>query len=319
MEQVLKSMKARNTLYIFPNQLSSNKYIEINKSILSEAFNIKGLSLYSIGKYFTNFSEVRSSIAVLNWFEDNGSKSIRHFFVYTVFLMAIKILFGKIVWVRHNFNPHSGSKIYYKIIVFFLSILSDEKVTHRKIEGYKEVPHPLYPVECDTESSERVIEYLCFGKVSRYKGIVELLKVWDPQNSLVLAGSCKDDELLDDINSIISSRGIDVQFINQFICDSELDKLLSKTKTVILPHTSQSMIVSGAFYHAISYGVNVIVRDDDFYSFCSERMKSVYRLESINNRVIYTEKDVRSEAVNHFGDNVVRDSWANLINSLYLK
>jgi beta-1,4-mannosyltransferase len=306
----------KDTLYVFPPSLKSNQYLHINIDILKKGYNVQPLSLYSFGAYCLKFGKTKQSFATLNWFEDNGSKSFWHFVFYVFSLFLIKLLFGKIIWVRHNFKPHSGNLKYYKILTYILNLFSDKKVTHRELFGYELLAHPLYPVDICVNDYKRDVEYLCFGKISQYKGIVELLTLWDKSKKLSIVGKCEDKDLESQIHSTILKYRLDVDFVNKFIPDDELNLLLTRTKYVVLPHLKQTMIVSGSFYHSISYGANIVFSDQNSYDFAKKYVDCVCLLGDLESHEAILPYDVVGQAKNSFGNEVVYNGWTSIINSL---
>ena len=61
---------------------------------------------------------------------------------------------------------------------------------------------------------------------------------------------------------------------------SELDKYIRKTKFAVFPHQDNSMIVSGAFYHAITHGANIVCLPSRFASAMTRKHRFVTILET---------------------------------------
>jgi hypothetical protein len=205
------------------------------------------------------------------------------------------MLFKKIVWIRHNFRPHNHDNLKrYKFMCFFLNKISNLKITHRPIIGYGYLPHPTYPNHTPlTSNAKREIDYLYFGAIKRYKGIPNLLLNWPKDKKLFIRGACEDNFLDEEILSIVKKRNLVVDYKNVFLTKSELDTLLLKTKVVVLPHLDNSMIVSGAFYHAASFGANIMLRNSDFYKYLTEKFSFVHNLDDFSGKIIKPSEVVR--------------------------
>ena len=293
-------------IYYLPGE-SVNSYIFNIKGILS--VNHKVESMPEVNDFKTFLSQMKiykESIIILNWFEDKTSLRGNFFKIIYRFLyiLIIKIIFRKVIWVRHNFKPHDKHNPYvYRFFCFFLYYISDEKVTHRDILGYKYIPHPLYININKFPIESRKIDYLYFGVISRYKGLVKLLSFWPVNKKLVIRGSCKEQALYEELISIILKRQLDVDIENVFLSENDLGIMISNTKFVILPHDDKSMIVSGVFYHAATFGANVLMFKSEFYDFCENKFSFVSELnEEIDAKYIEPSiviNEVLRECSNH--------------------
>jgi glycosyltransferase involved in cell wall biosynthesis len=100
--------------------------------------------------------------------------------------------------------------------------------------------------------------YLFFGRIDKYKGIINLLKAYDSISEsqvpyLVIAGS---GDLLPEENEYILKND-KIKLINRFIEDGEMLYLMKHSRTVVLPYleASQSGVIPIAYY----FGVPVII------------------------------------------------------------
>ena len=60
------------------------------------------------------------------------------------------------------------------------------------------------------------------------------------------------------------SRNINITIEDRFLEESELESLLISASHIFLPHEANTMISSGSFYHAISYGCNILATKSEF-------------------------------------------------------
>lgn len=250
-----------------------NEYVDINKRALSDAgyevvpLNLKN-AVSSIGKKYS---------IIVNWLEDRpyGSNfSFRVKITTTIKCLAI-IIFGaffcsKRVWIKHNFKPHNsnGSFRCYKFISATLRTLKYRKLTLEKYAGGG-MFHPLYcpddilrkkSIDLNTQK----FEYLIFGAVKKYKGIHNILLFWPSDKSLKILGKCSSKSYRDEILSIIKNRELQVEWRDEYLSDEDLNYEISKAHFVVISHLDNTMISSGTFYHAVSYGCNIISLKSSF-------------------------------------------------------
>ena len=99
--------------------------------------------------------------------------------------------------------------------------------------------------------------YLFFGRIDKYKGIINLLKAYETLEKrkrlpLVVAGG---GSLQDDEKELVE-RNDDVLLISRFLDDAEMLWLIQNALTVVLPYTEASQ--SGVLPLAYHFGVPVI-------------------------------------------------------------
>lgn len=111
---------------------------------------------------------------------------------------------------------------------------------------------PKKPSELEKVINDRY--YLFFGRISKYKGIMNLLEAYDAikrkeKPLLVIAGSgkigSKEKEIIQKNNNII--------LINRYIEDCEMIYLIRNSLTVVLPYieASQSGVIPIAYYFSV--------------------------------------------------------------------
>jgi glycosyltransferase involved in cell wall biosynthesis len=294
------------TLYCYPAESEENFYIQQNR-IAWERIGYSVSFMPNTMKGALSLWRTRNSILVLNWFEDrlgHSNAQVLTFIKTTLLLAIMNLFFSKIIWVRHNLEPHSNhSRILYRILLGLIKWVSNEVVTHRPVQEIKSkvVPHPLYPICNEYIKEEKDIEFICFGAVKKYKGIDSLLNVWPKKKKFFLVGRCVDEEYKELIMDIVKKRGLDFNWINEFVSYDELSSLIGRSKFVILPHQDNSMLVSGAFYHAASLGTNILTRDSDFYKSYLTNFSFVHLLD-------YQNIDKSIDRANHIPcDRVLRE------------
>ncbi len=213
-----------------------------------------------------------AKVLVLNWFEDRlaTARRPRIEMVRSLIVLALlKARIGHIIWVRHNHRPHAAgvSEALQQRFLAAIGRLASIAVTHRAVAGMEAmaVPHPLYGLEAGNRAATtRDIPFLVPGSVRANKGLVELLERWPADKPLYIAGQCKEADLTRRIETVIAARRLDVRWDNVFLDEADLDALMARSDFVLLTNADATMIVSGVFYHAASFGANLLIREGDY-------------------------------------------------------
>lgn len=327
-------MMSNRSVYYFPFE-HANQYVDINKNIIADAgFHVKRFS----GVFNPiNIIQRKRNIVVLNWFEDRPYqnrftflRSRLEFIIIFLQMIIIKMFAHKIIWVRHNFKPHNRDNrpFTHKLSCWALGLIADDVVTLENTKAFNSniVPHPLYRDDEVIISSSKTqpeaassLEYMFFGTIKPYKRLHQLLMLWPQTTFLKIVGKCQDQNYVEEINSIIERRGLDVEWLNDYVSDEYLDELLAKTKFVFLPHSDGAMISSGTFYQAINFGVNIVCFDSyfardkkakhDFVHIVSEANFT----ENFENLVAVPKAKIMEEAVIWYGRSTVSEAWSNIL------
>lgn len=313
-------------IYIYPLELTNNKYIDLCVNV----YNQLGYKVEPL-KNILNFKSNSDGICLLNWIEDRIGYTKRgqwfELFRCLLILLWVKLKTKQMIWVRHNVKPHELpiASLPYNILIKALYLLADDVVIHSendKIKRTQIVPHPLY-IELNNVNLHQIkdIDYLYFGVIKKYKALDVLLNEWPKDKRLVITGRCDDFNLECLLNSIIKNRNLDVIWINEFLNTDVLNSYISRAKFVVLPHLDQAMIVSGAFYHAVSYGSNVIIRNGVFANQLIKKHSfvTVYcpgKLIDVLSNIKYIESDVViKESNTYYGVDSCKNAWGNIFKS----
>ncbi|MDW2252109.1 hypothetical protein [Vibrio sp. 1569] len=227
---------------------------------------------------------LQHDILVLNWFEERASNSqfpLVEFIRTVLMLLIFRFKFKKIIYVAHNVYPHSGKAIIaFKLLKKIIRYVSDKTVIHRDNVNLDSeyIPHPLYDVSPGSKHV-REIDFLFFGQIKPYKGIESLLLAWPKSYKLNLLGACLEPSLKSRIDHIVSSRDLSVEWCDKFVSIEYLNEQISNAKYIVLPHSNDSMYVSGSFFHAISRGTNILMKKSEFSDYCQEKFSFVYVYE----------------------------------------
>ncbi|WP_297813165.1 glycosyltransferase [uncultured Methylophaga sp.] len=277
-------------------------------------------------------------IAVINWLENNLRSEGKKLFLFGIVKFLVYILFFKLaarktVYVRHNICPHDMPRLQARLtrkIVDFGELLFDRKVAHSghlENQDYFYIPHPLYETGIDAQrvdsAEPQQSYYLMFGRVERYKQIHSIIENWPDREKLLIAGPASDHDYVSEL--IAEAEGRNIDFDIRFIPDEEIAAIMSAAKATILSHDNEEMIVSGSFFHAISYGVPVIAseqaflnwlkRDKDFSGL--ELFSSVGELDAVINKPrVSTKNTILSESAALFGKQQVQTNLRQLFKEL---
>jgi hypothetical protein len=310
-------------IYCYPYTDVGNTYINKNVAL----WRSMGRAVRSTGELWRDRKLARArKTVVLNWYEDwmlGGSRpQVVSLAVALAMLVFFRLSSANIIWVRHNFKPHdlAQPRLANRVLAWALGKVARTVVTHRPVPGLAStvVPHSLVQ-EGGALDAVRDIEFLCFGVVRRYKALDALLSAWPVERSLVILGKSNDVELTAALHAIIAERSLQVRWENRFIPDEELNAALLRTRYVVLAHEDKSMIVSGAFYHAIACGANILIRAGQFadYNAAIHPFVTRFHLETLAADIAQLRPvapaEVAAAAWRHYGDDTCLQSWARLL------
>lgn len=316
-----------DSLYVYPVELPGNDYLENNKKIwVSMGYEIK--SWKEIFAKLLRPSCWKKDILILNFFENMPlyNPKLLKFIIALAFLIIARLTTRKIVWIRHNFKPHEGlSNVYYKILLKVLDEISSTKIAHRNVPQLKIdkiVQHPLYDFDISFDSRDCVGEnpvFMYFGVIKEYKGIPELVSKWPENISLNLYGKCSDAALTNRILALLANSK-QITWRNEFLARDELNDLIAKADYVVIPHIDNSMIVSGAIFHAMSFGTNLLIKDSSFAQWCISKYPFIKTYNSDNIVEVISEldktnhKELRIYVNNTNSPEVIKKEWSEVFN-----
>lgn len=316
-----------DSLYVYPVELPGNDYLENNKKIwVSMGYEIK--SWKEIFAKLLRPSRWKKDILILNFFENMPlyNPKLLKFIIALAFLIIARLTTRKIVWIRHNFKPHEGlSNVYYKILLKVLDEISSTKIAHRNVPQLKIdkiVQHPLYDFDISFDSRDCVGEnpvFMYFGVIKEYKGIPELVSKWPENISLNLYGKCSDAALTNRILALLANSK-QITWRNEFLARDELNDLIAKADYVVIPHIDNSMIVSGAIFHAMSLGTNLLIKDSSFAQWCISKYPFIKTYNSDNIVEVISEldktnhKELRIYVNNTNSPEVIKKEWSEVFN-----
>jgi len=297
-------------------------------------FIIKSLRERDIDTVIVNFHE--------NLFRHRSGKiKITGIPIYLVSLIIFRLMSKDLIYFKHNYYPHAFKKNWRRLIAIYLMRLGETIATKRASfsphlvkKKYNYIPHPLYELKTSDEiKTDKKVEglngdyYVIFGWIERYKGIDRIVAEWEKDSYLVIAGDCKPAEqnYLEDIKKL--AIGKRVLFINRFIQDSEIQKVIRNSKGLILPNSGSDMIVSGSFYYGLSLNVPIYAISSDFFEeichqstargmptplIVAENPKQLVERVG-NDRLSITHEQLEDFKRHNFSDRQVKKHWEKLL------
>lgn len=317
--------------FMYPPR-SQNEFLDLNKKALRKlGYDVKPTDLTFI-KYL--LIHPKKAIVILNWVEDrvygrSYKTTVQYFFKMILLVVFSKICAKKVIWIKHNFRPHN-SKGSTKRFDFLCKLYSQLNIPPISLESYFSSPsliHPLYKSNNEliegvkATEQESTIDVLFFGGIKPYKNLDKVLLDWPSSIPLKIAGKCSDSTYTEMLEKIIEERSLNVDWDNRFLSSDELNEMLRASKFVLLPHSDNTMISSGSFYHAIGEGCNVLVNASLFGKVKSEQHSFVHLVDigKISKDMLRTlfvsKKEVRKEVLACYGENRVVEAWNTVLNN----
>lgn len=315
-----------STVFFIPHS-HLNDYVDINKEAISDAgYSIEKINLKTILRALFTKSAI-----VVNWLEDRpyaSNLSSLGSFIATIKCLLLLIL-GAImcsnkVWVSHNFKPHNSKKrfVYFKIITKSMSLLGYEKLSLEEYAGGG-LFHPLYlkddEVARQQPKKQSRFSYLIFGAVKKYKGLDKILEIWPSYRPLKIVGKCSDPEYKRELLEIVKKRNISVTWIDEYVDTSELNKHISEAHFVVMSHLDDTMISSGTFYHAVTYGCNIVAMPSKFSRHKQIQHKFVHLIDKNRFDVDAIERgyvqanDVKNIALSYHSRGKLTETWKSVL------
>lgn len=327
-------MKKLNIFY-FPANKNYNPYNTRMQEILSHSGVVpKGLNFILKPKFLLGFLTGKKNLFILNWFEDypfdTKGRVIPLKFIFFIGILLYAKIFGHVFYIKHNFTKHNLDSKDSKFHTFCQRMIektASETFTHSdlvsKKNNYSYAPHPLYKI-VDAPAKNGSKYFLCFGMISRYKGYLELLDSWSKDHPLLITGGSNDKDLIIELEKKINLKNLNVKIETKALSDFELEATIKNAIAVLLPHTDNSCIVSGAAYLAYSLGVPTLVKDETLLKNLAEPVLTK-KLNAENLHALYTSSATatpeasieqrKSYATNKYSDSIIYEQFAKKIYS----
>jgi len=272
-----------NKAYIYPlsaryKEGGHNPYLENFMDSISSDFEFVNRYTPSSSGVFNIVNYILSvKYVFFHWPEDIPERKFGliqtiGFFILIPILKLRKI---KIIYIVHNKISHTNKRyLVKKNISKTLIRQSFLIITHSK-EGVSFInslakrnksifcfPHPV-----DNEKvfmkTPKEIDILIWGNIAPYKGVHRFLEVLqqrgkDTDWNIVIAGKVSSKSYFDQLKTFNLKN---LKILNEFLDNSRLNDLISKSKIVLFPYHKKSILSSGAFARTIVFPVEIIGPD----------------------------------------------------------
>ena len=237
-------------------------------------------------------------VVILNWFE--SIPDFRHGLIQTaiavLWLGWLKLTRRKIVYIFHNKRPHNPSRPRLKKLLTRLALGSDLIVTHAT-EGKEliESTYPLrsrkvyflhHPTKDRLDGREEVtpqFDLLVWGHISAHKGVTDLLDFLTAHPRpwrVCIAGACTDAGLRRRIENY-RLPGVEVHL--RALSFDELRGYIDRSRFVLVPYHTESVLSSGILMDSLSFGARVIGPDTgSFRDYARESRLRVYTFHTLD-------------------------------------
>lgn len=297
--------KQRVRILQSPFTNTTNPYIEMVKRIfVASGYDLEPMSARNLlhGGFAHLFSS--RTVLVFHWlelrpFRRKGARTVISplgCLIFLFYCMVICIGRAKVVYVVHDHVVHDAVGFMRKLSKVLMALerrLADMRIVHAPTyePTYRAhyLPHPLYWDMPGYQATPRAApqpdalpQFAMLGTIRPYKDLAAVLEVWPQQCRLELAGNGSAD-YVQTLNEVIARRALHetVHIDARFLSDAEFEQRISRTDVLILPHVTDSMLVSGAFFEAIGRVPMLIARATPFMVWAAQKFDNVLLFERI--------------------------------------
>lgn len=303
----------------------NNDYIIVNKKYNS-------IGVLNFFRYI-----FKTDIYIFNWIEDlpvyrYGKLQV---LVFLFFLLLCKILNKRIVWVLHNKYSHSLQKNFWTDFMYsVLMKYSNVILTHsqsgidfgreyypKQAKKIKYICHPINQLFSQQRNSKKKYDFLIWGSISPYKGILDFLDFLKKNKDLrklriLIVGKCIQDSYKNQLKPFLSK---DILLEDKFFEIEEITKFASQSRFILFTHRASSVLSSGTLIDSIRMQSRIIgpnigaFKDLKSLSFIETYEKYEDILE-INKKYLDIDKRIdRKELEKFYKDN----NWGEFSNKIY--
>ncbi len=271
-------------IYLYPkfnsdSYKSRNPYMKNLEISLAKQFHIVNSENNKIGVLDLFRHLFRSDVYYFNWIEDLPSLRFgkMQIIFFALFLIGAKRLKKKIIWTLHNKYSHRIKRNYWTDFMYKSLVKnSDLIITHsesgieyvqanypRYVSKVKYIIHPVEALIPKTTTREYKFDFLIWGIIYPYKGIVEFLEfVHRSGNSktykILLVGKCLDNDYKGRINQYLSDN---IVYHDRFYELEDIASFANQSKFTLFTYKSESVLSSGALMDSLRMG-SVIIGPD---------------------------------------------------------
>ena len=324
--------------FLFPG---TNQKID-NKNFKNTYYTISSINPFSWHKTLISILKLKPDLVIFSYWQPFFGPC----FGYIARLLKKRLGSNKLISICHNIKPHDKNFFEKSLIKFYLKpfkkFMLMSSFVENELKYYKNDFNSLVrflPIDAKYQthlqknsikldlgyhSNDKII--LFFGLIRPYKGLKNLLNAVknilsdSDELKLIIAGEAY--EKLDDYKSIINQYNINnkVTWINKFIDDNTIEKLMIASDLLVLPYDSASQ--SGVLAQAWQYNLPSIVTNVGGLPEYVDHSKSGYIVEA-NNIDELKQKILHFFISNNYDDmskyiklNKEKFSWNNYINGI---
>jgi beta-1,4-mannosyltransferase len=290
-------------ILLSPFTNTTNAYIDLLKALLADiGYDVQPLS--ARGLLRGGFTDIfrPSTVLVFHWIELRAftsrrgkvSLSLKGLLVFLFYCLLMAVGRAKVVYFVHDHAVHNARGKMRDLSVRMMSLarrLADHRVVHAPdFEARYEaryLPHPLYwdaPGRTVARAAKvhAAPSFALLGTIEPYKDVRGLLEVWPEEQTLEIAGR-GNASYIDTLRAIVRRREMSntVTIDARFLSDGEFEERVCAADVIILPHTADSMLVSGAFFEAIGRVPVLIARSVPFMVWAAQRFDNVFLFDTI--------------------------------------
>lgn len=222
----------------------------------------------------------RYDATIFNWIENDALREdTRRIGAGKAAIVLLKTLYAhlvsrRVVFVRHNIYPHaigSGQEETARRWIdryerLFHAVYSHSGAQLQRRQRY--CPHPLYRNEGVGGAQAPAVlpglprdYFVVFGRVARYKCIVELARSFPAEKNLLIIGLVTDEAYGRELACVDRPN---VFYRPGYLDDASAQHLIRQSQGVVLAHAGESTVVSGSFFYAMSLPVPVLALETPF-------------------------------------------------------
>lgn len=233
----------------------------------------------------------RYDLSIFNWTENEFLDARTHKISWiNTAKVVLKIAFARavsrrLVFFRHNLYPHSTlpqDELLAKRLLGwfekFFSLVFVHSGAHLD-DGRIYCPHPLYR-RATASTNGPVVEanavgglpdeyFVVFGRIERYKNILELARNFPSQKNLLIVGPTSDEAYGQEIKALGRSN---IFYRPGFLSEEAAQSIILKSSAIVLAHAGENTVVSGSFFYAVSLLVPVLAVQTPFLAWVAPRI-----------------------------------------------
>jgi glycosyltransferase involved in cell wall biosynthesis len=279
------------TIAFLPDYAIANAYALRMQEILSSFGRVEKLRTKSRALGLLRGRLQRVDLVVVNW-EENALVSRKTRGVSAagavrllLKLVALKLFARRTMFVRHNHYPHMTrpkSSSIVRWLVDRYESLFDYVFVHSGAEleqpnGTRKrhyLPHPLYRTVADTAQPAKPFAlperyFVTFGRIVPYKNTGNLMTAFPPSENLVVCGEVGNAEYAAALGEI---KRPNIFYRPGYVSEETAQSLVAGAQAVVLAHQSESTIVSGTFFYALSMQRHVFAVRTPFLDWIAPRL-----------------------------------------------